>query len=382
MNNKFKSGEYKTFFIGKKYEYRSFIPDRINKSLGWNDYKIPILLEQASHSLGSLNECSLLVPNIDTFIRMHVIKEATISTRIEGTKTEIEEAVLSEEDILPEKRDDWNEVQNYIVAMNHAIEVIKKIPLSMRVLKEIHKILLQGVRGETKKPGEFRKSQNWIGGKTITDAHFIPPPHEELPALLSDLEKFWHNDTLKIPKIIKVALTHYYFETIHPFLDGNGRIGRLLITLELLYYGLLDRPVLYISDFLERNKNDYFNNLDIVRNENDIERWLIFFLEGIIVTASKSKNTFKNVIQLRLQYEDKIRTLGRRTQLGQQLLLLLFSYPIIDTSDVAKNLNIAFNTAKSLLSEFEKLQMVKIFPIQKAKKKLFILWEYFNLYNA
>lgn len=382
MNNKFKSGEYKTFFIGKEYEYKSFIPDMINKSLEWNDYKIPILLEQASHSLGSLNECSLLVPNIDTFTRMHVIKEATISTRIEGTKTEIEEAILSEEDILPEKRDDWNEVQNYIVAMNHAIEVIKKIPLSMRVLKEIHKVLLQGVRGEKKQPGEFRKSQNWIGGKTITDAHFIPPPHEELPALLSDLEKFWHNDTLKIPKIIKVALTHYYFETLHPFLDGNGRIGRLLITLELLYYGLLDRPVLYISDFLERNKNDYFNNLDIVRNENDIERWLIFFLKGIIVTASKSKNTFENVIQLRLQYEDKIRTLGRRTQLGQKLLLLLFSYPIIDTSDVAKNLNIAFNTAKSLLSEFEKLQMVKIFPIQKAKKKLFILWDYFKLYKA
>jgi len=381
MNNKFKSGEYKTFFIDKEYEYRSFIPNIINKPFEWTDSKIPILLEEASHSLGSLNECSLLVPDINTFIRMHVVKEATISTRIEGTRTEIEEVILSEEDILPEKRDDWNEVHNYIIAMNHAIETVKKIPLSMRVLKEVHKILLQGVRGEKKQPGEFRKSQNWIGGKTISDAHFIPPSYEELPALLTDLEKFWHNEELKIPKIIKVALTHYQFETIHPFLDGNGRIGRLLITLEILYYGLLNRPILYISDFLEKNKNDYFNNLDIVRNKNDIDKWLIFFLKGIIETASKSKNIFENVIKLRLQYEDRIRTLGRRTQIGQDLLILLFSYPIIDTGDVAEKLNIAFNTAKSLLGEFERLKMVKIFSFKKARKKLFILWDYFNLYK-
>jgi len=382
MKNNFKSGEYKSFFTGKEYEYKSFIPNLINKPFEWTDNKIQMLIEKASHSLGSLNAFSMLVPDINTFIRMHVVKEATISTRIEGTRTEIEEAILSEEDILPEKRDDWNEVHNYIVAMDHAIKIIGKIPLSMRVLKEIHKILLQGVRGEKKQPGEFRTSQNWIGGKTITDAHFIPPPHEELPALLTDLEKFWHNDELKIPKIIKVALTHYQFETIHPFLDGNGRIGRLLINLELLYYGLLIKPVLYISDFFERNKNDYFNNLDIVRNKSDIDKWLIFFLEGIIETTSKSKNIFENIIALRLQYEDKIRALGRRVPLGQKLLILLFSYPIIDTSGVADKLNIAFNTAKSLLIEFEKLQMVKIFPIQKAKKKLFILWDYFNLYKT
>lgn len=381
MNNKFKSGEYKTFFTGKEYEYKSFMPNLINRPFEWTDNEIPILVEEAGHSLGSLNECSLLVPDINAFIRMNVVKEATISTRIEGTRTEIEEAILSEEDILPEKRDDWNEVHNYIIAMNYAIETVKKIPLSVRVLKEIHKILLKGARGEGKQPGEFRKSQNWIGGKTISDAHFVPPYYEELPALLTDLEKFWHDDTLKIPKIIKVALTHYQFETIHPFLDGNGRIGRLLITLELLYYGLLSRPILYISDFLEKNKNDYFNNLDIVRTKNNIDKWLVFFLKGIIETAFKSKNTFEEVIKLRLQYEDKIRTLGRRAQLGQSLLFLFFSYPIIDTGNVAKKLNIAFNTAKSLLNEFGKLQMVKIFPIKKAKRKLFILWDYFNLYK-
>ena len=381
MDNKFKSGEYKARFAGKDYEYKIFIPDFMNKTFEWNDRKIPLLLEEAGHALGSLNECSLLVPDINTFIRMNVVKEATISTRIEGTKTEIEEAVLSEENILPEKRDDWNEVNNYINAMNYAIESIKKIPLSIRLLKEIHKILLQGVRGENKQPGEIRKSQNWIGGNSITDAHFIPPPYEELPILLSDLEKFWHNNSLDIPKTLRVALTHYQFETIHPFSDGNGRIGRLLITLELLYYGILNKPILYISDFLEKNKNDYFNILDEVRNNNDIERWLIFFLKGVVKTANKSKNTFEKVIELRMQYEDKIRTLGRRTQLGQKLLILLFSYPIIDTGSVAVKLNIVFNTAKSLLNEFEKLELIKVFSLQKTKKKQFILWDYFNLYK-
>jgi len=382
MNNKFKSGEYKTSFIGKEYEYRSFIPSFLNSPFEWEDKKIPMLLEEASHSLGSLNECSLLVPDINTFIKMNVLKEATISTRIEGTRTEIEEAVLSEKDIAPEKRDDWNEVHNYIDAMNHAVDIIKKIPLSIRVLKEIHQILLKGVRGEKKQPGEIRKSQNWIGGKTITNAHFVPPSFNELPNLLTDLEKFWNNNNLNIPKIMKVALTHYQFETINPFLDGNGRIGRLLITLELLYYGILNKPILYISDFLERNKDDYFNNLDRVRNTNEIDNWLIFFLKGIIETASKSKTTFEKVIELRLQYENKIRTLGRRTQLGQNLLILFFSYPIIDTSTVATNLDIAFNTAKSILKEFENLKMVRIFPIEKSKKKLFVLWDYFNLYKA
>ena len=382
MNNKFKSGEYKTSFGGKEYEYRSFIPSFINQSFEWNDKRIPVLLEEASHFLGSLNECSLLVPDINTFIKMNVLKEATLSTRIEGTRTEIEEVVLSEENVAPEKRDDWNEVHNYIDAMNYAVDIIKKIPLSVRVLKEIHQILLRGVRGEKKQPGEIRKSQNWIGGKTITDAYFVPPPYNELPNLLTDLEKFWHNNGLNIPKIIKVALTHYQFETIHPFLDGNGRIGRLLITLELLYYGILNKPILYISDFLEKNKDTYFNNLDRIRNGNEIDNWLVFFLKGIAETASKNKAIFEKVIELRLQYEDKIRTLGRRTQLGQKLLVLFFSNPVIDTNSVAINLDIAFNTAKSLLREFENLKMIRIFPIEKPKKKLFVLWDYFNLYKT
>jgi len=379
-NNKLIEGEYKTHFYGKEYEYRSFSPSLINKPFKWQNPKILLLLEESSELLGSLNECSLLVPDINTFIRMHIIKEATISTRIEGTRTEIDEAVLLKKDIEPEKRDDWAEVHNYISAMNYAISMLKKLPLSMRLIKEAHEIILRGVRGQKRQPGEIRTSQNWIGGDNIKNAFFIPPHHEELPILISDLEKFWHNNNLNLPKIIKVAITHYQFETIHPFLDGNGRIGRLLITLQLIDYKMLKEPILYISDYLERNKGTYYDSLTITRQTNNIEQWLIFFLSGIINTALKGKNTFEKIIKLRMEYEDIIRTLGRRTQLGQKLLLHLFSNPVVDIKRASKLLNVAYNTASSLMKKLVKLKMLRTFK-HRSGKKLFVLWEYLNLFR-
>jgi Fic family protein len=379
--NNFIAGEYRTFNYKKEYEYRSFIPNTINKPFIWKDKKINLLLEEASRLLGNLNECSLLVPDINTFIRMHVIKEATISTRIEGTRTEIDEAVLLERDVLPEKRDDWNEVHNYIDATDYAIKRLEKLPLSMRLLKESHKIILKGVRGSKKQPGEVRTSQNWIGGQDVINAHFVPPPNEELPKLLSDLEMFWHNKNLYLPKVIKVALTHYQFETIHPFSDGNGRIGRLLITLQFIDYKIIDKPILYISDYFERNKGNYYNNLDIVRQTNNIDKWLTFFLNGIIETASRSKSIFEEIIKLRTRYEDIIRTLGRRTLLGQQLLLFLFAHPVVDIRMISEELNIAFNTANSLLKKLEESKMITTFKYRKSNKKLYVLLEYFDLFR-
>lgn len=240
----FKAGIYL-----QQYQYKCFLPNKVNNEWIISDPSINKLLEEANLRLGELNAFSFIVPDVELFIRMHVIKEATTSSRIEGTQTNIEEAVLKEEDIIPENREDWRGVNNYIEAMNISIENLKKLPLSTRIIKEAHKILLTNVRGESRLPGEYRTSQNWIGGATLKDAIFIPPHHSYLSELLNDLENFINNENINVPHLIKVAIIHYQFETIHPFLDGNGRIGRLLITLYLVANKILARPILYLSDF-------------------------------------------------------------------------------------------------------------------------------------
>ena len=234
--NTFKSGNYR-----KQDDYSTFLPTLINHSWGWSDPKLNILLEQASSELGSLNAFSDLIPNVDIYIEMHIRTEANKSNKIEGTKTSIEEDLLPVEDVAPEKRDDYQEVQNYIVALNYGINRIVKddFPLCNRLVCEIHYKLLQGVRGEHKTPGEFRRSQNWLGGSKPSDAVYVPPSIIDLPDLMSDWEKFINNDDCSVPHLIKIAILHYQFETIHPFLDGNGRIGRLIIPLYLLSKGIL-----------------------------------------------------------------------------------------------------------------------------------------------
>ncbi len=246
----YRAGEYR-----KSYQYSYFLPDLINDRWQWTSTEINHLLEKAAVKLGELNSFARLVPNMDLFIQLHVTKEAVLSSRIEGTQTNIDEALLPETEIIPGRRNDWKEVNNYIAALNEAIAVLKQLPISSRLLKQTHKTLLNSVRGEHKMPGEFRTSQNWIGGASVADATFIPPHQDHVPDLMSDLEKFLHNEDNPLPDLVRVAIAHYQFETIHPFLDGNGRIGRLLITLYLVSAGVLEQPLLYLSVFLKKTNN-------------------------------------------------------------------------------------------------------------------------------
>lgn len=237
---RFKSGTY----INQN-DFKAFMPTYINESWEWEDTDINMLLEEASRELGGLNSFSDLIPNIDVYIKMHIKTEANKSSKIEGTKTSIEEDFMSIEDIVPEKRDDYEEVHNYIKALNYGIDriLIDDFPLCNRLICEIHEKLMQGVRGKYKTPGEFRKSQNWIGGTKPSDALYVPPRIVEMPDLMSDFEKFINNDNLRVPHLVKIAILHYQFETIHPFLDGNGRIGRLIIPLYLLSKGVLEKTL-------------------------------------------------------------------------------------------------------------------------------------------
>ena len=299
----------------QQYQYRSFLPEPIHQPWAVGDRQLTMALSLADIKLGELNAFSQLIPDVDFFIAMHVSKEATTSSRIEGTQTNIDEVVQKIEYVDPEKRDDWEEVQNYIKAMNEAIAALATLPLSSRLLKNTHRTLLQGVRGRHKLPGEFRRSQNWIGGAALADALFIPPHHTEVEGLMADLETFLNDDNALVPALIKIGIAHYQFETIHPFLDGNGRIGRLLITLYLVSQGLLVKPTLYLSDFFEQHKALYYDNLTRVRTHNDLTQWLKFFLEGVRQTAQNSIETFKAIIAIRQRAEERILPLGRKTAL-------------------------------------------------------------------
>lgn len=349
--------DYKAGKWIKQIQYKSFSPSPINHVWTWSDPTINILLEKAMKALGELNAYSVILPDADTFIRMHIVKESTTSSRIEGTQTNMEEALQKEESITPNKRDDWREVQNYITAINQAIEELDRLPLSSRLIKETHKILLNSARGKEKSPGVYRTSQNWIGGSSLSDAMFIPPHYTELTDLISDLEKFIHHEN-ETPILIKAAILHYQFETIHPFLDGNGRIGRLIIPLYLISTDTMKKPTLYLSDFFERHRASYFDALMKVRTDSDIAHWIKFFLNAVIDTATIGRETFSKIQLLREELNRKIIGLGKRAMTADKLINHLYRSPFINLSETVEVLGVSKQAANGLLNAFLELEIL------------------------
>ena len=370
------AGQYK-----QQYQYKSFSPSFVNHTWEFSDSEIQNLLSEADRALGELNAFSQLVPDVDFFIRMHITKEATQSTRIEGTRTNMEEAFLEKQDIDPEKRDDWEEVQNYIHAINTAIKQLEKLPLSNRLLKDTHKILMQGVRGETKLPGEFRNSQNWIG-VSLNNAVFVPPHQDEVAELMSDLETFFHNDELHVPHLIKIAIAHYQFETIHPFLDGNGRLGRLMIALYFSSFDLLHKPALYLSDYFEQHKTEYVDHLMAVRQGRPMKVWLVFFLYGVCETAKNSIQVFKDIIELKERLEREVlpHFSTRRQGNAQALMKMLYQNPLIDIKTIAHAFELQINTATSLVNDFVKYGVLSELT-GKRRNRIFWFKEYVLIFN-
>ena len=366
----------------QQYKYKSFTPNTINHEWVWDDPIINTLLERATQEISELNAFSQILPqhDIDLFISMHIAKEASESSRIEGTQTNIEDAIKNIDDISPEKRDDWQEVQNYIEAVYYALKRLETLPLSSRLIKETHNLLLQSVRGQNKGPGEYRKSQNWIGGSNLDNAVFIPPAYEDVNALISDLENFLHNENIHVPYLIRIAIAHYQFETIHPFQDGNGRIGRLLITLYLVKEGFLNNPSLYLSDYLEKNKGAYFNALTVVRGTNNLAHWIKFFLTALIETAEKGKSTFQQILLLKSETELKLAKLGQRMPNALKVINHLYEKPVININQAAKILDFSHQAANKLIKDLEKCGILVEVTNQK-RHKLYIYKKYLDLFR-
>ncbi|NLE62582.1 MAG: Fic family protein [Bacteroidales bacterium] len=373
---KFNSGHYEGI-SGYKY----FVPHLINDEWIWKSPEINILLEKAAVKLGELNSFSRLFPNIDIFIQLHVTKEAVVSSRIEGTRTKMDEALYPIEEVKEERRNDWWEVNNYVNALNEAIEALKQLPISSRLIKATHQQLLNNVRGEYKMPGEFRTSQNWIGGHSLADAVFIPPHHQLLSELMSDLEKFINNQDIKVPSLIKIALAHYQFETIHPFLDGNGRIGRLLITLFLFKEKILDKPLLYLSTYFEKNRMLYYDNLSVVRSKNDMIQWIKYFLVGIEQTAVQAVDTLSQILQLKDSLDKVIHIkFGRRSSSAILLMNELFKNPIITVDKAINTTRLSYKAANDLVTLFCKNGILKEVSNQN-RNRIFVFESYLKIFG-
>lgn len=368
-------------YIKQKGNYKAFIPEKFPpKGLVFHDPKIIKLLSDANLLLGKLDGMAKLLPDIDFFIFMYIKKESTYSSQIEGTKARLTDALQAEVEKTPGLPDDVDDILHYINAMNDGLRRLEKFPLSLRLIKEVHQVLLTKARASSfPYPGEFRKVQNWIMGTNPADAHFVPPPPEYVMHAMSDLEKFFYSYE-DIPILIKVALIHSQFETIHPFVDGNGRTGRLLITFYLCQQKILERPVLYLSEHFKKHQELYFSMLDEYRKGN-ISSWLKFFLKGVVTVAKEAIETSDRIIDLREKDMQKVSSLGRASKNAIVLLKNLYKLPIINVRKIQEVTNLSREASNRLVKRFIRLGLLH--PKEKEKKygRIFVYKEYLNLFE-
>ena len=337
-------------------------------------------MQNAAFALGKFSSLIERIPNPHQFIHAYAVKEAQLSSRIEGTQTNIEDALKTETEIEPEKHDDWAEVQAYIKAMNEALDQRNELPLCNRLIKNAHKTLLSQVRGQHKFPGEFRTSQNWIGGSRPDNAHYVPPAHEHIGELMSDLEKFIQDNTLVMPELINAAFLHYQFETIHPFLDGNGRMGRMLISLYFLEKKLLKHPILYISTFFEEHRTNYYAALDKAREGSEgVSKWVSFFLDAVEQTAQDGIE----VTQKLLDYDLKLRTeilpqFGRKTKDTLRVLEFLYRRPILTSKQLQEQLEFSPQVSQNMLKLLAEHNILQEITGNK-RNRVFMFHQYITL---
>jgi Fic family protein len=368
-------------YVKQPLGYNAFLPKPLppDPPLSF-DAELQALLSEADRALARLDGVASVLPNLELFIAMYVKKEALLSSQIEGTQASLQGVLEFEADGVP--RDDINEVKeviNYIKAMDHGLERLKDFPFSSRLIREIHAILLAGVRGRNKTPGEYRRSQNWIGnaGAPLSEAVFVPPAADLVEELISDLEKFIHARG-GLPPLVNIALIHAQFETIHPFLDGNGRIGRLLITFYLCWQGMLSRPLLYLSHYLKKNRQEYYDRLLAVRTQGDWEGWLKFFLRGVHEVSLEAADTARRIIELKNRLSETIRA-GRRSGISDARLLdLCFSMPLLDVPLIVSRLALSRQSATLLVDHFRSLGILHEITGKKRYRK-FLFREYVDL---
>ena len=370
-------------YVRQPSGYRAFIPEALppNPPLHITN-ELQQLLSEADRALGRLDGSIQILPDADMFVYMYVRNEAVLSSQIEGTQSSLQDLLAAEAEILtPNRPKDAAEVINYVSAMNYGLERLSTLPVSTRLICEIHGELLRGVRGSHLTPGELRTSQNWIGpeGCTLLEANFVPPPPSELAEAMSSLERFIHYDT-ELPLLIKIGLVHAQFETIHPFRDGNGRVGRLLITFLLCQQQVLTQPVLYLSYFFKRYRQQYYDELQAVRDAGSWEKWLAFFLRGVVAVSEQSTDTVQRILALRESHRRVINdNFGRAAGNGHRVLEHIFSRPVVSVDDVQELIGTTYPTANNLVARLVEYGILREFTGQ-ARNRAFIYRSYLELF--